>query len=1023
MVLMWSASCSKKEFDDAVRDLADVDFSKKPQEDTTAPTDPEAPAPAETVEPDEPAETPESEPAADTADNIVDAGPDPEPVVAVVAEPTSAQPTEEPGQPTVALEDEPGPAEEPVADPPAPEPVVEEPVAVPDEPAITEAPALPEPPLEEPAALVPPAEDPATDGPPVVDPPADEPPPEPVVEPEPVVAAPPEELSLDDESIDELMERLTRAPQDLAGARAAQRALLAKGKPAVALLVEALGKDPDTAWYAGETLEMMGPEARNAVPALMKMLKANPYRAARTLSAIGSDAAVAAPSLLSILQESRDGFVRSLAATALGKIGRGVPGVVSALTATLADGDRLVRVSAARCLAYLGTESAEATAPLIAALKDTMVDSDTGCMMREAQGALLAIGPAAVPLLTRAVTTSADEAIRSATAATLKRMGDRAWSALPLLRRALTSRDEAIRNTAADVIEAIHRSRTIIISGQAPQALPPNSVADDVPVTLDTATTIEVMPVAPASMITLDIGGVKMELIYVKSGTNMMGSENGEPDETPVHIVSLSSGFYMAKTEVTQAQFEAITGWNPSAHRGADLPVQMVLWHEVVEFCRRLSRMTGLEVRLPTEAEWEYACRAGAMAAYGFGDNVNSLDQHAWTAANAGAVPHGVGRRQANAWGLHDMHGNVRELCYDRKSDDYYANSPRRDPTGPEVGQGRVVRGGSYLDTPKRCRSAARGSFDSAGRDRRVGFRVVVPLEGLVSETITVSNAITPIALRLKKAPDAAAKIAAIRELERTGSLGVVHLAGALRDRNEDVRIAAARTLGRIGGGARDATRHLAKRLSDRSAKVRAAAARALGDIGPDATGALPALENVTRDFDETVRREAAGAIAIIGGQDAIISLYSDPYRALVGIEDRHGRLCIGGTSMQPLEETGAQETVCPSLHGLKGRRGTFAIEAPVFIARITRANCHEGAVVIESMKMRWDGGGRRSETDLEWPLYGRGSRGPIIWTPREATAEQLTAAKRFAGLEREKNAAIIGRRDSWILQRESRAP
>ena len=143
-----------------------------------------------------------------------------------------------------------------------------------------------------------------------------------------------------------------------------------------------------------------------------------------------------------------------------------------------------------------------------------------------------------------------------------------------------------------------------------------------------------------------------------------------------------------------------------------------------MEFCKKLSKKTGKTVRLPTEAEWEYACRAGSKTAYCFGDSANELKDYAWYYGNSGRKTHPVGQKKPNAWGLYDMYGSVYEWCADWHGS--YNNGVQVDPTGPANGRSRVLRGGSWVDNPRYCRSANRIRSRPAFRNRNLGFRVVV---------------------------------------------------------------------------------------------------------------------------------------------------------------------------------------------------------------------------------------------------------------------------------------------------------
>jgi len=224
--------------------------------------------------------------------------------------------------------------------------------------------------------------------------------------------------------------------------------------------------------------------------------------------------------------------------------------------------------------------------------------------------------------------------------------------------------------------------------------------------------------------LTLDCGsGVKMELVLIPAGTFTMGSSDRADDEKPPHPVTIGKPFYMGKYEVTQAQWQAVMGSNPSIFKGdQSLPVEHVSWDDCQEFCKKLSAKTEKAVRLPTEAEWEYACRAGSTGKFCFGNNDNGLDAYAWYASNSGGKTHLVGDKQPNAWGLYDMHGNVWEWC-----PDWYDKYPGSGATSDAFGQKcRVLRGGGWNDDPHGCRSAYRYWYRPDGRNMCLGLRVAV---------------------------------------------------------------------------------------------------------------------------------------------------------------------------------------------------------------------------------------------------------------------------------------------------------
>jgi formylglycine-generating enzyme required for sulfatase activity len=204
--------------------------------------------------------------------------------------------------------------------------------------------------------------------------------------------------------------------------------------------------------------------------------------------------------------------------------------------------------------------------------------------------------------------------------------------------------------------------------------------------------------------------GVKFNLI--PPGEFAMGSPVSEPgrfvDETQ-HLVKITQPFYLSVHEVTQQQYEQVMGKNPSKYKGENNPVENVSRNDAIAFCHKLSDEEGGEYRLPTEAEWEYACRAGITTTFSFGDDATLLGKYAWWKANSENTTHPVGRKLPNAWGLYDMHGNVYEWCQDWHAP-YENLKVVSDPTGPALGSRRVLRGGGYLSPPLFVRAANRGS-------------------------------------------------------------------------------------------------------------------------------------------------------------------------------------------------------------------------------------------------------------------------------------------------------------------------
>jgi len=226
----------------------------------------------------------------------------------------------------------------------------------------------------------------------------------------------------------------------------------------------------------------------------------------------------------------------------------------------------------------------------------------------------------------------------------------------------------------------------------------------------------------PASSLTNTLG---MQFALIPAGEFQMGSTSGDDDERPVRTIRISKPFYLGIYEVTQGQWEAVMGSNPSQFKGdASRPVESVSWEEVQQFIDKLNtRESGTKYRLPTEAEWEYAARAGSKTAYSFGDDSSQLSKYAWFGDNAGNTTHPVGKLQPNAWGLHDMYGNVAEWVQDWY--DKYTAEPVIDPQGPSSGSDRVIRGGSWSHGAGICRSACRGDVAPGARNGYLGFRLL----------------------------------------------------------------------------------------------------------------------------------------------------------------------------------------------------------------------------------------------------------------------------------------------------------
>ena len=206
---------------------------------------------------------------------------------------------------------------------------------------------------------------------------------------------------------------------------------------------------------------------------------------------------------------------------------------------------------------------------------------------------------------------------------------------------------------------------------------------------------------------------IGMKLKLLPAGTFVMGSdfEKAVDFEKPVHHATLTKPFYIGVHEVTQEQYKKLMGENPSEEKAPQHPVTHVSWTDAVRFCETLSNLpeekaAGRTYRLPTEAEWEYACRAGTTTEYSFGNDEPQLGDYAWFGDNSNYTTHVVGQKKPNPWGLYDMHGNVYEWCQDWCNG--YPGDSVVDPDGPPTGSDRVLRGGSWVSPARLCRSSCR---------------------------------------------------------------------------------------------------------------------------------------------------------------------------------------------------------------------------------------------------------------------------------------------------------------------------
>jgi formylglycine-generating enzyme required for sulfatase activity len=234
-------------------------------------------------------------------------------------------------------------------------------------------------------------------------------------------------------------------------------------------------------------------------------------------------------------------------------------------------------------------------------------------------------------------------------------------------------------------------------------------------------------------------------MVLVPAGTFLMADRRGEANEKPAHPVTVDA-FLIDRFEVTQAEYRRHDLSDPSHFKGPNLPVEQVTWAEAALYCNVRSRAEGLEpcydeettacnfeatgYRLPTEAEWEYACRAGTQTSYAFGADPGRLGPNAWYRENSGKHTHPVGQKAPNAWGLYDMHGNVSEWCNDIYDPSAYRDGPETNPRGPAEGEQYALRGGSWASSAEALRSSSRlgenpGFSDACLARDAIGFRCV----------------------------------------------------------------------------------------------------------------------------------------------------------------------------------------------------------------------------------------------------------------------------------------------------------
>jgi formylglycine-generating enzyme required for sulfatase activity len=287
-------------------------------------------------------------------------------------------------------------------------------------------------------------------------------------------------------------------------------------------------------------------------------------------------------------------------------------------------------------------------------------------------------------------------------------MGLKRWEVKPETKQIASSASEAKNPPAMGKIVALH--------------LPAPSLSSPVPSPL---------PRTPQQGEEREDSATGMKFVYVPKGCFKMGasaSDKYHQQDEKLHEVCVD-GFWMGQQEVTQGQWKKITNNNPARfNKGDDYPVESVSWDDTKTFIETLNKKTGKKYRLPTEAEWEYACRANGFGKYCGGDDIKAV---AWYGENIfEGSTHPVRGKKANAFGLYDMNGNVWEWCSDWYGSDYYASSPKDNPQGPESGKNRALRGGSYFNDPLGCRAVRRNHGSPEDRGVGIGFRLALPFQG-----------------------------------------------------------------------------------------------------------------------------------------------------------------------------------------------------------------------------------------------------------------------------------------------------
>jgi len=275
------------------------------------------------------------------------------------------------------------------------------------------------------------------------------------------------------------------------------------------------------------------------------------------------------------------------------------------------------------------------------------------------------------------------------------------------------------------VVLSLVGALTVMIGCSKPKEEPPTEKVETKKIDKEGETAAQEIKPGKGEIIDLTkvAAAIEKEMVLVPAGKFMMGSpasEKDRDDDETQHEVTLTKPFYMGKYEVTQEQWESVMGTNPSSTKGAKLPVTNVSWEDCQEFIKKLNAKTNGGYRLPTEAEWEYACRAGTSTAYSYGDEITPKDAN-YDDSKLGK-PVAVGSYKPNAFGVYDMHGNVEEWCEDRYGS--LQDGEVTDPKGPATGRNRVLRGGSFFSDGSRASSFFRLYFTPSGRIGVYGFRL-----------------------------------------------------------------------------------------------------------------------------------------------------------------------------------------------------------------------------------------------------------------------------------------------------------